>query len=373
MAKKKNNSKKLNKAPIWFVLIVGLIIAVLYNFPKKDKPEDNKINNEIPADLTISDSDFSVHMPQLGNKFAGDCTLIKSGNTEILIDAGSKSSSIDTLTEYINRYCTDNILEYVIVTHAHEDHYACFAIEDGSIFDVYDCKTVIDFSQVEKGKDSGKMYNAYISELNDEIANGAVHYTASQCIENDNAVFDVTESVTLEILDSYYYHNRSSNENNHSVCCTVTYSTDNDEKTFLFTGDLEDGGEKKLLDLNPELKDVYFYKAGHHGSSTSSCDEFLEVIRPKIVFVGCVAGSSEYSSTNEGQFPTKEFVDRISKYTDQIYVTTLCVDYKAGEIKPYNGDLVICYFKSEKSYSIICSDNNTIFKESQWFKENRAN
>ena len=36
-------------------------------------------------------------------------------------------------------------------------------------------------------------------------------------------------------------------------------------------------------------------------------------------------------------------------------------------------NLVICYFKSEKSYSIICSDNNTIFKESQWFKENRAN
>ena len=370
----KRRTKVKIKAPLWVVIVLVAITVICYCLPLDNDSKSNSDDNisDAPSELTISDSDFSLHMPQLGNKFAGDCTLIKSGDIEILIDAGSKASSIETITEYINRYCTDNILEYVIVTHAHEDHYACFAIEDGSIFDLYECKTVIDFSQVEKGKETGKMYNAYISELNGEIEDGAVHYTASECIENDKSIFEVTESVTLEILASYYYHNRSSNENNHSVCCTVTYSAEGEDKTFLFTGDLEEGGEKKLLDLNPELKDVYFYKAGHHGSSTSSCDEFLEVIRPKIVFVGCVAGSSEYSSTNEGQFPTQEFVDRITKYTDQIYVTTLCVDYKEGEVKPYNGDLVICYFKSEKSYSIICSDNNTIFKESQWYKDNRA-
>ena len=372
MAKKKRKTKKIS-APIWFVVIVALIVAVLYNFPMETQPENDDINNEAPSDLTISDADFSLHMPQLGNKFAGDCTLIKSGDTEILIDAGSKASSLETITEYIDTYCTDKILEYVIVTHAHEDHYACFAIEDGSIFDLYECKTIIDFSQIENGKETGKMYNSYISELNAEIENGAVHYTASQCIENGNSVFEVTNSVTLEILDSYYYYNRSSNENNHSVCCTVTYSADGDDKTFLFTGDLEEGGEKKLIDLNPELKDVFFYKAGHHGSSTSSCDEFLEVIRPKIVFIGCVAGSSEYSSSNEGQFPTQDFTDRITKYTDQIYITSLSVDYKEGVTSPYNGDLVICYFKSTKSYSVICSDNNTIYKESQWYKDNRAN
>lgn len=366
--RKKSNSKAL----LW-IITISLVIGVFYYVMESDnKATDDNVISAPSSDLSISDADFSLHMPQLGNKFSGDCTLIKSGDVEILIDAGSKSSSIDTLTEYINRYCTDNILEYVVVTHAHEDHYACFAIEDGSIFDLYECKTIIDFSQVEKGKDTQKMYKSYMSELKDEIESGATHFTASECIENDTTVFEVTDSVKLEILDSYYYHNRSSNENNHSVCCTVTYTSDSDEKTFLFTGDLEEGGEKKLIDMNPDLKDVFFYKAGHHGSSTSSCDEFLEVIRPKIVFVGCVAGSSEYSQSSDSQFPTKDFVERINKYTDQIYVTTLSIDYKEGKIAPYNGDLVLCYFKSTKSYSVICSDNNTIFKDSQWYKDNRV-
>jgi len=368
----KRRKKRNSHAMLWVILILSAIVIFYFFMEREDPPPKDEVTKDPPTELTISDSDFSLHMPQLGNKYAGDCTLIKSGNTEILIDAGSKTSSIDTITEYIDKYCTDKILEYVIVTHAHEDHYACFTIDDGSIFDLYECKTIIDFSQVERGKETQKMYNAYLSELNDEIENGAVHYTASECIEENKSVFEVTKSVTLEILDSYYYYNRSSNENNHSVCCTVTYSANGDDKTFLFTGDLESGGEKKLINMNPDLKDVYFYKAGHHGSSTSSSVEFLEAISPDIVFVGCVAGSSEYSSNNKGQFPTQEFVDRITKYTDKIYITSLCIDYKAGDIAPYNGDLVICYFKSEKSYSVICSDNNSIFKESQWFKDNRA-
>jgi hypothetical protein len=139
----------------------------------------------------------------------------------------------------------------------------------------------------------------------------------------------------------------------------------------LFTGDLEKSGEIKLLDLNPQLKNVFFYKVAHHGSSTSSCDEFLDAINPQIVFISCVAGSSEYSTINDSQFPTKEFTDRILKYTDQIYVTSLSVDYKKGEISSYNGDLVICYFITESAYSVICSNNNDILSESKWFKEYR--
>ena len=302
----KRKTKKKITAPLWFVLILSAVLLFYYVMETEEPAPESNLSNELPSQLTISDSDFSIHMPELGNKFSGDCTLIKSGDIEILIDAGSKTSSIDTVTAYIDQYCTDKILEYVIVTHAHEDHYACFTIDNGSIFDIYECKTIIDFSQVEKGKEEQKMYNAYLSELNEEINNGAVHYTASECIQNNISVFNVSDSVTLEILDSEYYYNRSSSENNHSVCCTVTYTDDSESKTFLFTGDLEKSGEKKLIQLNPQLGEVFFYKAAHHGSSTSSCEELLEVIKPQVVFVGCVAGSSEYSSKNESQVPTKE-------------------------------------------------------------------
>lgn len=367
----KYKKRKSGNGFVWFVLISVIIGGFYYLMESANQASSDKFLNNDDTELSILDSDFSVHMPELGNKFSGDCTLIKSGDTEILIDAGSKTSSIDTVTEYIDRYCTDKVLEYVIVTHAHEDHYACFTIENGSIFDLYECKNIIDFSQIERGKEDQKMYKSYLSELNDEIENGAKHYTASECIENENFLFEISDHLSLEILDSYYYYNRSSSENNHSVCCVITYNDGDDYKKFLFTGDLEESGEKKLIDLNPDLKDVFFYKAGHHGSSTSSCVEFLEVIRPKMVFVSCVAGSSEYSSNNESQFPTQEFTDNILNFTDKIYITSLSIDYKKGEISSYNGDLVLCYFKSENAYSVICSDNDTIYINSKWFKDNR--
>lgn len=63
----------------------------------------------------------------LGNDAAGDSVYIKAGETDILIDAGSNGSSAPTLISYINQYCTDGKLEYVIATHGHTDHIASFA------------------------------------------------------------------------------------------------------------------------------------------------------------------------------------------------------------------------------------------------------
>ena len=45
------------------------------------------------------------------------------------------------------------------------------------------------------------------------------------------------------------------------------------ETIFLFTGDLEEAGEKKLLKNDPQLQ-VDVLKVGHHGSKGSSSDVF---------------------------------------------------------------------------------------------------
>ena len=91
----------------------------------------------------------AVHFLELGNKYTGDCTYIKVGeNIDILIDCGSKSNSVPTVSNYLNRYVTDGVLEYVIVTHAHQDHYAGFATSAkvDSIFDLFECETIITFA-----------------------------------------------------------------------------------------------------------------------------------------------------------------------------------------------------------------------------------
>jgi hypothetical protein len=121
-----------------------------------------------------------------------------------------------------------------------------------------------------------------------------------------------------------------------------------------------------------DLPQVEMYKAGHHGSVTSSCDELLAVIRPKMVVVPCVAGNDEYSDNPSKQFPTQQFIDSIAPYTDDIYVTSIgapgYVDEDGNE--PFNGHIVIK--SSKKGIEVDCSNNEILLKDSAWFIANRV-
>ena len=130
-------------------------------------------------------------------------------------------------------------------------------------------------------------------------------------------------------------------------------------------------GEEKLVELNPYLPQVDLYKAGHHGSKTSSSNALLEVIQPDIVCVCCCAGSDEYTKNSDNQFPTQDFITRVAPYTDKIYVTTLCTDNEKGTFQSMNGNIVVLTDKN--GLTVMCgSGDNRILKEWEWFKQNRA-
>ena len=352
--------KKFNKGLTVFFAIVLFVVGAVGGFVGY-----NAITKPTDSDTFVS-GDLEIHFLELGNKYTGDCTYIKVGDVDILIDAGSKASSVPTIASYLDAHMSDDVLDYVIVTHAHEDHYAGFATNEGtnSLFDLYDVEVIIDFAQITESKANQKMYNNYLRERAEEIEAGAEHYTAAECIENDNRIFQLGYGVELEILDSYFYYEVSETENNHSVCTLIRSG----EESFLFTGDLEKEGEEYLVERN-ELPQVTLYKAGHHGSKTSSNDCLLEVIQPEIVTVCCCAGSSEYSDVSASQFPTQAFVNRIAPYTDRVYVTTLCVDYEADDITSMNGDIVVTCDRT--GVSVHCSNNNTLLKDTKWFREHR--
>lgn len=331
-----------------------------------------KDGNEVDASIDVSSADISIHFLELGNKYTGDCTYIKVGEVDILIDCGSKSNSVSTINAYLKNYVKDGVLEYVIVTHAHQDHYAGFATSakiDG-IFDLYKCGTIIDFAGTTTGKTDTALYKNYESKLAKATANGAEHFTALECVneskEGAKSSYDLGNNISLNILDSYYYENPDkSNENNNSVCCMFTQILPNgDDKNFLFTGDLEKEGEEQLL-LRNELPTVDLYKAGHHGSRTSSSKNFIDKIQPKTVCVCCCAGSSEYTTTPENQFPTQEFITNVGVWTEEIYVTTMCIDYKNSVYSSFNGNIV--YMSTDSGYNVQCSNNNTYLRYSEWF------
>ncbi|MBR5388586.1 MAG: hypothetical protein IK147_03895, partial [Clostridia bacterium] len=51
--------------------------------------------------ISVEDADLSVHFIELGNKYTGDCTLIKTGDTEVLIDCGSREQSVPFVKSYL--------------------------------------------------------------------------------------------------------------------------------------------------------------------------------------------------------------------------------------------------------------------------------
>ena len=342
-------------------LVVGVCVgafgAALYS-AKSFKSDE--------APPVLVEGELQIHFLELGNKYTGDCTYIKAGDMDILIDAGSRASSVPVISEYIDQYVTDGKLEYVIVTHAHQDHYAGFTVADGSIFDLYECEVIIDFAKTNQKQTGTNMYSRYLAERDAEIAAGATHYTAARCITEDKAVFDLDSGVTMTVLDSYYYYNEAESENDYSVCTLFTYGDYN----YLFTGDLEEDGEEYLVSMNT-LPEVALYKAGHHGSKTSSSEALLSVISPEIVCVCCCCGSSEYTKNDANQFPTQAFIDRIAPYTDKVYVTTMCVDYDAGTFAPMNGNITVVTDKT--GVRVVCgSGDSRVLKEWEWFSEHRT-
>lgn len=360
MAKRRKTKNKL----VRFLLSIGLLIiigiGIYFAYPYVQK----YFNTEKKDDQIVS-GDLTIHFLELGNKYTGDAVYIKAGETDILIDAGSKGNSADDIANYLNKYIEDNVIEYVIATHAHEDHISGFVgtADIPGIFDAFDCKTIIDFPKTDKNT---AVYQKYYAKRDNEVTNGAKHYTALQCYNNiDGATrtYQLSDGIEMEILNSYYYTNSSSDENNYSVCIMINQGS----KHFLFTGDLEESGEKKLIKLN-NLPEVEVFKAGHHGSYTATSMELLDVIKPRIICVCCCAGTDEYTKNPERMFPAQDFISRICKYTERVYVTSLGASNAEG-YQSFNGNIVIA--SSPTGFVVTCSNNNTILKDSEWFKANR--
>ena len=317
----------------------------------------------------IKNENLSIHFLELGNKYTGDSVYIKAGDTDILIDAGSRYDSAATITNYVDKFCTDGILEYVIATHAHQDHIAGFYGNgrDTGIFDHYECKNIIQFARTNA---TTVVYRNYLAKRDAEVANGANLYTALDCVNNANGaqkVYDLTGdgSITMEILYQEYYTSNTSNENNYSVCLMISQGSNH----YLFTGDLEGEGEESLVRSNPNLPEMELWKGGHHGSYTAASTSLMAKIQPKCVCICSCMGTPEYNASPNHVFPAQEFCDRVAPYTDRVYITTYIVDYSAGNYRSANGNIVFACTNGQ--ITMYFTGNNLKLKDTDWFKQYR--
>ena len=383
MASKKQRAKRAVKAAkkhpglaaaVAVIVILAIAVVLVLYFMKIGpfKPRGGEVLTG--SETEIYNADLSIHFLELGNKYTGDCTLIKCGDTEVLIDAGSRGDSAVTIKNYLDKYCTDGVLEYVIATHAHRDHISGFVGNNAGetktgILYQYEIGTLIQFARTGA---TTEIYENYRTAVEYAESRGTAVYTADKCwYEKDGAkrqyYLDGDKKISMNILYNYYYENDTKDENDYSVCMLLTQQSEEKTYNYLFTGDLEEKGEEYLVQKN-ELPEVELFKGGHHGSYTASSDKLLKVIKPKNIAVCCCCGTTEFNPKEGHEFPAQEFIDRASKYTENIYCTTLILDYKNNEFTSMNGNIVFYYDSALKLY---CSNNALKLKDTQWFKDNR--
>ena len=107
--------------------------------------------------------------------------------------------------------------------------------------------------------------------------------------------------------------------NNNSIVCKFYYKN----FSMLFTGDIEEIAEKQILQEyrnNLQILNSTILKVAHHGSKTSSTEEFIEAISPKIALIGG-------GENNKFKQPNTEVIERLKARGTKIYRTD-----KMGEI-----------------------------------------
>lgn len=101
--------------------------------------------------------------------------------------------------------------------------------------------------------------------------------------------------------------------NNNSIVCELHYKN----FSMMFTGDIEEIAENQILNdykNNINIFNSTVLKVGHHGSKTSSTQEFIEVVKPKIALIGV-------GENNKFGHPSDEVLERLERLGTKVYRT----------------------------------------------------
>ena len=261
-------------------LVALVIVIVIVGFFIYQGISENKNKVTVPMD------GLYVHYIDVGQ---GDCELICCDGEYMLIDAGVPDAG-DTVVKYLKNHSIDK-LTYLVCTHPHADH--CGGLD--AVVENVEVETVFTSPYIGENKSYEYFENAVYA--------AGLDFTVPELGE----VFYLGEAKFrfLGPLEDY------ENVNDDSLVMRLEYG----DTSFLFTGDMTSTAERDLLDEGLKVEcDVL--KVGHHGSSGSSCYQFLYEASPTIGVISCAVG-------NDYGHPHKETISRLSDAGVTVYRTDL--------------------------------------------------
>ncbi len=247
----------------------------------------------------------------------GDCTHIRNKSVDMVIDGGENS---DYLSEYLIKNGVEE-LDAAFVTHLHADHYQ--GIED--LNKEYNIGTI----WVE-----GKInYDRLPSNAKGFASDEIFHINKSRTESSGNSSAESNSKSCLlypiwprgEALREFDLYNED-NENN------TVYMLEYDGVRIMITGDLTAEEEKKMLLYykGTNALDCDVLKIAHHGSKSSSSEEFLEACSPEIAII-------QLGANNIYGHPHSEVLERLDALGIRVYRTdlnkTIGLDIRKGAIR----------------------------------------
>lgn len=231
----------------------------------------------------------------------GDAILIITEmNKSILIDGGE---SKDTVLQYLlDRKISK--LDYIIISHFDSDH----------VNGILEAMKELEISKIiisYQGENSENL-KSFKNIVKEKKIDVIFINKGDRILIDKYTYFDVIWPDKSNLISENIL-------NNNSIVCKLNYR----KFSCIFSGDIEEMAEKKIIEEysdNLNILNSYVLKAAHHGSNTSSTEEFIKLVKPKIVLIG--AGEN-----NKFGHPNIEVIERLKSIGAEIYRTD-----KMGEI-----------------------------------------
>ena len=244
----------------------------------------------------------------------GDAVLVRTQEKTILIDAGddNKDAANGAIIPYLKKEGIRHI-DVAVISHPHRDHFGGFidlipAISIGKFY--YAADTLSQPEKLIRESTEAKIYR----RMHDMIVEKNIPYVKASL----NDKLDWGKDIKVEVLhvsetrDGDYENPLKVNQNNNSIALKVTAG----KISYLFSGDAEKEAEATMVEMFGKKLKSTVYKAGHHGSKTSSSHAFLDAVQPEYAII-CVGADNSF------KHPSPSTLDKFDYHNTKYFRTDI--------------------------------------------------